>query len=75
MAHQCKGKVRHKSKEVACIVASKQKNVAMNVYLCPSCKFWHLGNTNDPARRANRITQLLERDKRDQQKRLNGQRS
>lgn len=61
MAKRCStGKRRHPSKTVACIVAKKMKNVAMNVYLCPSCKGWHLGRTRDPYRCAERITQILD---------------
>jgi hypothetical protein len=66
----CQGKVKHASKEQACIVATKAKNVLMNVYLCPFCKSWHTGKTRDKARGAQRIDQLLARDKREQNARI-----
>lgn len=56
----CRGKVRHASKQGACIAARKIKNCALNVYQCGQCGSWHLGRTRDPCRRANRITQVLE---------------
>ncbi len=35
------------------------KNSLLNAYACPHCGAWHLGRSNDPARRANRITEAL----------------
>lgn len=65
----CTGKVRHASKEGACIAARRSKNVQMNVYLCPSCKGWHIGRSNDPLRKIARIDQLLRRHERETERR------
>lgn len=66
----CSGKKRHPSKLAACIVAKRMKNCAINVYLCPRCKGWHLGRTRDPYRTAARITQVLNRHDRELQARM-----
>ena len=62
----CKRKVRHRTKEQACIADKRSKNCAMNVYRCPHCGGWHTGKTNNPFRRAKRIDQLLARARREQ---------
>lgn len=66
----CTGKTRHTTKEGACVQANKSKNSLMNVYLCSFCKGWHIGKTRDKARGAQRIDQLLARDKREQDARI-----
>lgn len=56
----CKtGKVRHHSRVGALILVRKLKNKAMNVYRCPHCGGWHLGNSRNPNRVQARIDQLL----------------
>lgn len=57
----CAGKVRHHSKHGACIAVRKMNHCAMNVYKCPKCGFWHLGNSRDPWRQQQRIDQILSR--------------
>lgn len=67
----CAGKVRHRSKIGACIAVKRTgRNVAMNVYKCPACGFWHLGHSRDPYRMAARIDQVLGNHERELQKRL-----
>jgi hypothetical protein len=66
------GKRIHATKEGACIAAKRISKVSMNVYRCRPCKGWHIGNTNDPARRALRIEELLNRHKRELTKRMGG---
>ena len=63
----CTGKVRHKTKEGACI-ASRKLGPGVNVYLC-KCGSWHTGRARDPAREANRISWLLQKSERDRQAR------
>lgn len=71
MSKRCPtGKYRHGSKVSACIAARKISKVVMNVYLCPSCKGWHIGHTNDPGRLALRIDELLRAHKRSLDARL-----
>ena len=66
----CRGKVRHVTKERACIAAKRTKNCAMNVYRCPRCKAWHIGKTRDPFRLGKRIDQILSRHQRELEARL-----
>ena len=54
-------KVRHKTKEAACIAAKRVKNTQMDVYFCGQCDAWHLGRSNRAHRKIDRINQLLNR--------------
>lgn len=69
---QCDNKVRHKTKEGACIAADKAVDVGTNVYQCPKCKFWHIGRTRTPTRSADRIGALLRRHAMQLEKRMKG---
>ncbi|WP_157035652.1 hypothetical protein [Sphingobium chungbukense] len=48
------------------------KNIAMDIYQCPSCKGWHLGRTREASRCADRITQVLDRHAAALAKRMEG---
>ena len=72
MSHQCKGKVRHPTRQGAVIALRRVKNIAMDIYQCPNCKGWHLGRTREPSRSADRITQVLNRHATALAKRMEG---
>ena len=55
------GKVRHRSKGDAVHAMRLLKNAQLNCYPCPSCKGWHVGNSNKPWKIQARIDQLLGR--------------
>jgi len=56
----CKsGKVRHPSRVAAIITAKRIKNKGLNIYRCPQCKGWHLGNSRRDYDFQARIDQLL----------------
>lgn len=55
------GKVKHKNKLAALIVAKKMKNRQLNVYCCLHCGGWHIGTSGNPYRKQQRLTQLLGR--------------
>lgn len=59
------GKVRHHSKDAACIAAKRVNNCRLNVFKCAKCKGWHLGNSNHPFRVQERFDQILARYKTD----------
>lgn len=55
------GKVKHKSREAACIARAKIKNAGLDVYHCRECNAWHLANSRNPLKVQKRIDQLLRR--------------
>ena len=58
----CTGKVRHATKDGACVALKKIGNAGLNVYRCRVCKGWHIGNSK--FRIQDRIDQLLGIDRR-----------
>lgn len=57
--HPCTSKIRHPTRSAALATLHRLKRPDLNLYHCPQCKGWHLGKSNNSARRANRIDQLL----------------
>lgn len=55
------GKQSHATRDGACIVVRKMKNVQLNVYPCGDCKGWHVGNSRSPFRLNQRLDQILGR--------------
>ena len=64
------GKVRHPTKEGACIAVKRIGSCRLNVFLCQSCKGWHIGNSSDPWRKQKRIDQILRRHTLELERRL-----
>lgn len=56
----CTGKKRHPNAGSAKAAKRKIGNACLNVYACRHCGGWHLGNSNKPHRRIDRIGRLLE---------------
>jgi len=54
-------KVRHKSQTAAVKAKIAVNNSILQTYYCKECHAWHLGSSNHPARRANRIGEILAR--------------
>ncbi len=55
------GKVKHKSREAACIARAKMKNAGLTVYHCRECEAWHLATSRKNWDVQKRIDQLLRR--------------
>jgi len=64
MSRCATGKVRHPTKEAACVAAKRFKSNLLNVYRCGRCEGWHIGNSSSQFRFQKRIDQILARDKR-----------
>lgn len=60
MARCSTGKIVYTSKGGAYAALRRINNCALNVYRCPKCSNWHLGNTHDAFRRSQRIDQILD---------------
>lgn len=58
-SRQCNGKVRHRSKAAATLAFNALNNAGLNVYKCPHCHGWHLGNSFHTWNVQARIDQLL----------------
>jgi len=55
----CDGKLGHVKILSAQIAAKKYKNKQMKVYLCTTCKKWHVGRSNRNHDINSRLDQLL----------------
>lgn len=55
----CSGKVRHAYRRAALKALARVDIVSLNVYKCPRCHGWHLGNDRSDFRTQQRIDQLL----------------
>lgn len=60
----CGRKKKHLTRDGAVIEAKKVVRTGMNVYHCPSCRFWHIGKSRSPTRSADRIGALLAKHER-----------
>jgi hypothetical protein len=52
-------KITHNTKEKALYVRKKLDNYQLNIYFCKPCGGWHLGGSNNPSRKLDRLNRLF----------------
>jgi hypothetical protein len=57
----CRGKIKYVSRDDAAMKLRRLRNKGLTTYPCKVCGGWHIGNSGNPLKIQDRISQLLKK--------------